>query len=263
MLHVAPLAYIPLCKPQVNNLSKPLCSVLDFNRWASCCPVLFGVSLVCSLQLKWMNFVTPCPPQWKIGDTVWQLCLQYRHIMINGSHSSTVVISHLNYICNPLMTFIVHYLFGRKCSGNETVVNTLVIVSQSVTVWLCFTSLILEGCSESPLSLYLNMYCVSSCFFRACVSKLLCINPKLNLFKSSMNSILLNSLSFTESLDELTSMVVKLFGAVENKSVPIPEFPEHPFQEEHLRVSRCVFALKLPHMFALVLKQPIASIYKG
>uniref|UniRef100_A0A667Z4I5 Insulin-degrading enzyme n=2 Tax=Myripristis murdjan TaxID=586833 RepID=A0A667Z4I5_9TELE len=38
-----------------------------------------------------------------------------------------------------------------------------------------------------------------------------------------------------ESLDELTSMVVKLFGAVENKSVPIPEFPEHPFQEEHLR----------------------------
>uniref|UniRef100_A0A4W4EGY2 Insulin-degrading enzyme n=1 Tax=Electrophorus electricus TaxID=8005 RepID=A0A4W4EGY2_ELEEL len=38
-----------------------------------------------------------------------------------------------------------------------------------------------------------------------------------------------------ESLDELTSMVVKLFGEVENKSVPIPEFPEHPFQEEHLR----------------------------
>ncbi|XP_033468874.2 insulin-degrading enzyme isoform X2 [Epinephelus lanceolatus] len=38
-----------------------------------------------------------------------------------------------------------------------------------------------------------------------------------------------------ESLDELTSMVVKLFGEVENKNVPIPEFPEHPFQEEHLR----------------------------
>lgn len=32
-------------------------------------------------------------------------------------------------------------------------------------------------------------------------------------------------------------MVVKLFGEVENKNVPIPEFPEHPFQEEHLRVS--------------------------
>lgn len=32
-------------------------------------------------------------------------------------------------------------------------------------------------------------------------------------------------------------MVVKLFGEVENKSVPIPEFPEHPFQEEHLKVS--------------------------
>uniref|UniRef100_A0A3B3IIR7 Insulin-degrading enzyme n=1 Tax=Oryzias latipes TaxID=8090 RepID=A0A3B3IIR7_ORYLA len=38
-----------------------------------------------------------------------------------------------------------------------------------------------------------------------------------------------------ESLDELTSMVVKLFGEVENKNVPIPEFPDHPFQEEHLR----------------------------
>ncbi|XP_008320371.2 insulin-degrading enzyme isoform X1 [Cynoglossus semilaevis] len=38
-----------------------------------------------------------------------------------------------------------------------------------------------------------------------------------------------------ESLDDLTSMVVKLFGEVENKNVPLPEFPEHPFQEEHLR----------------------------
>ncbi|TNM99655.1 hypothetical protein fugu_012688 [Takifugu bimaculatus] len=38
-----------------------------------------------------------------------------------------------------------------------------------------------------------------------------------------------------ESLDELTSMVVQLFGEVENKNVPIPEFPEHPFQEEQLR----------------------------
>lgn len=32
-------------------------------------------------------------------------------------------------------------------------------------------------------------------------------------------------------------MVVKLFGEVENKNVPVPEFPVHPFQEEHLRVS--------------------------
>ncbi|XP_034408413.1 insulin-degrading enzyme-like [Cyclopterus lumpus] len=38
-----------------------------------------------------------------------------------------------------------------------------------------------------------------------------------------------------ESLDDLTAMVVKLFGEVENKNVPIPEFPEHPFQEEHLK----------------------------
>lgn len=32
-------------------------------------------------------------------------------------------------------------------------------------------------------------------------------------------------------------MVVQLFGEVENKNVPIPEFPEHPFQEQQLRVS--------------------------
>nr|XP_057920921.1 insulin-degrading enzyme isoform X2 [Doryrhamphus excisus] len=38
-----------------------------------------------------------------------------------------------------------------------------------------------------------------------------------------------------ESLDELTSMVVKLFGEVENKNVPIPEFPDHPFQDEYLK----------------------------
>ncbi|XP_051946151.1 insulin-degrading enzyme-like isoform X2 [Xyrauchen texanus] len=38
-----------------------------------------------------------------------------------------------------------------------------------------------------------------------------------------------------ETLDQLTSMVVKLFREVENKSVPLPEFPTHPFQEEHLR----------------------------
>lgn len=43
----------------------------------------------------------------------------------------------------------------------------------------------------------------------------------------------------SESLDELTAMVVKLFAEVENKNVPLPEFPEHPFQEGHLRVSLC------------------------
>lgn len=35
-------------------------------------------------------------------------------------------------------------------------------------------------------------------------------------------------------------MVVKLFAEVENKNVPVPEFPEHPFQEEHLKVSSSV-----------------------
>lgn len=43
-------------------------------------------------------------------------------------------------------------------------------------------------------------------------------------------------LIYIESLDDLTNLVVKLFSEVENKNVPLPEFPEHPFQEEHLRV---------------------------
>ncbi|XP_062286623.1 insulin-degrading enzyme isoform X2 [Scomber scombrus] len=47
-----------------------------------------------------------------------------------------------------------------------------------------------------------------------------------------------------ESLDEMTSMVVELFGEVENKNVPIPEFPEHPFQEEHLRQFYSVVPIK-------------------
>ncbi|KAM3862520.1 insulin-degrading enzyme isoform 2-T2 [Diretmus argenteus] len=47
-----------------------------------------------------------------------------------------------------------------------------------------------------------------------------------------------------ESLDDLTSMVVKLFGEVENKNVPIPEFPENPFQEEHLRQFYSVVPIK-------------------
>lgn len=38
-----------------------------------------------------------------------------------------------------------------------------------------------------------------------------------------------------ELLDQLSSLVVKLFWETENKNVPISEFPERPFQEEHLR----------------------------
>uniref|UniRef100_UPI00398EDA0B insulin-degrading enzyme isoform X1 n=2 Tax=Pristiophorus japonicus TaxID=55135 RepID=UPI00398EDA0B len=38
-----------------------------------------------------------------------------------------------------------------------------------------------------------------------------------------------------ESLDEMTDLVVKLFAEVENKFVPVPEYTEHPFQEEHLK----------------------------
>lgn len=46
-------------------------------------------------------------------------------------------------------------------------------------------------------------------------------------------------------------MVVQLFGEVENKNVPVPEFPEHPFQEEHLRVSWVFFVLISPLLLYL------------
>ncbi|XP_047668117.1 insulin-degrading enzyme isoform X1 [Tachysurus fulvidraco] len=63
------------------------------------------------------------------------------------------------------------------------------------------------------------------------------IRQELLKFHSTFYSSNLMGLSVLgrESLDDLESMVVKLFGEVENKSVPIPEFPQHPFQEEHLR----------------------------
>lgn len=43
--------------------------------------------------------------------------------------------------------------------------------------------------------------------------------------------------------------MVKLFSEVENKNVPIPEFPEHPFQEEHLRV--CIEIRLPPNVYIL------------
>ncbi|KAM3913652.1 insulin-degrading enzyme isoform 1-T1 [Leptodactylus fuscus] len=38
-----------------------------------------------------------------------------------------------------------------------------------------------------------------------------------------------------ETLDELTDLLVKLFGEVENKNVPVPEFPENPFHMPYLQ----------------------------
>ncbi|XP_066457093.1 insulin-degrading enzyme isoform X2 [Eleutherodactylus coqui] len=38
-----------------------------------------------------------------------------------------------------------------------------------------------------------------------------------------------------ETLDELTELLVKLFAEVENKNVPVPEFPENPFMEQYLQ----------------------------
>jgi hypothetical protein len=39
-----------------------------------------------------------------------------------------------------------------------------------------------------------------------------------------------------ESLDELTEQVLPLFCDVENKNVPVPEWKEHPYGPEQLKV---------------------------
>ena len=57
--------------------------------------------------------------------------------------------------------------------------------------------------------------------------------------------ILLTSvLVFTESLDDLEKMSVELFSDVENKNVPVPEWKEHPFGEEQLRVKGYIVPIK-------------------
>jgi len=43
----------------------------------------------------------------------------------------------------------------------------------------------------------------------------------------------------TESLDELTNLVVPLFADVENKNVVVPEWLDHPFGPEQVKVSWC------------------------
>ncbi|XP_068597613.1 insulin-degrading enzyme [Brachionichthys hirsutus] len=63
-----------------------------------------------------------------------------------------------------------------------------------------------------------------------------------------------------ESLDDLTSMVISLFGEVENKHVPVPEFTEHPFQEEHLRQFYKVVPIK--DIRVLLVTFPIPDLHK-
>lgn len=57
-------------------------------------------------------------------------------------------------------------------------------------------------------------------------------------------------------------MVVQLFGEVENKNVPVPEFPEHPFQEEQLRVSSWLrsFQLLQPLRLCLITSKNIRIV---
>ena len=43
---------------------------------------------------------------------------------------------------------------------------------------------------------------------------------------------------FSESLDDLTNLVIKLFSDAVDKTVTIPEFPDHPYSDEHLQVRK-------------------------
>ncbi|XP_044152189.1 insulin-degrading enzyme isoform X2 [Bufo gargarizans] len=47
-----------------------------------------------------------------------------------------------------------------------------------------------------------------------------------------------------ETLDELTELLVKLFAEVENKNVPVPEFPENPFQKQCLQKTYKIVPIK-------------------
>ena len=44
-------------------------------------------------------------------------------------------------------------------------------------------------------------------------------------------------LYLVESLDELSALVTPLFGDVENKTVPIPQWNDHPCGPDELQVS--------------------------
>ena len=45
-------------------------------------------------------------------------------------------------------------------------------------------------------------------------------------------------LFFSETLDDLTNLVIKLFSDAVDKNVTIPEFPDHPYSDEHLQVRK-------------------------
>ena len=54
-----------------------------------------------------------------------------------------------------------------------------------------------------------------------------------------------------ESIDELSEMVVPLFGLVENRHVPIPTWPGHPIQEEHTHVQMSIVPIKDERGFSI------------
>lgn len=64
--------------------------------------------------------------------------------------------------------------------------------------------------------------CIQTCVFNCCSYDILNINLVCVL---------------SESLDELSEMVIPLFSPVENKSVDIPFWSEGPYGPEHVKVS--------------------------
>ena len=57
---------------------------------------------------------------------------------------------------------------------------------------------------------------------------------------------------FSDSLDELTYLVEKLFSPVVNKNIPVPEFPEHPYSDNELQVSHLTYISSPLSLYSLI-----------
>ncbi|XP_020292220.1 insulin-degrading enzyme isoform X2 [Pseudomyrmex gracilis] len=70
------------------------------------------------------------------------------------------------------------------------------------------------------------------------------IRERLLEFHEKYYSANIMALCILESLDELENMVVNLFWEVKNKEIKVPEWPEHPFKDEHFRTKWYIVPIK-------------------
>nr|XP_058959294.1 insulin-degrading enzyme-like isoform X2 [Pocillopora verrucosa] len=74
----------------------------------------------------------------------------------------------------------------------------------------------------------------------------LCVRDELLKFHSSYYSANIMALTILgrDSLDDLTNLVIKLFSDTEDKNVSIPEFHDHPYDDEQVQVELKVVPIK-------------------